>query len=391
MDTYTSQAELARRQRMMEAMQGRNTTGQGIGGGLANMLRGYRGGKENRAIEDAMRANESLRSSETQAITQALKNNAGGNLQGPPTRMGQAPSLQVQTPELQEFQLKQAMGQQTADQAHQRALEIANTRGANNERWGAVQYRMEDGKPVPYQTSNFGGHRDLDVENAVMPGSMQAYDPNSIATKGAADTQVNVNDITATAQPEANAAGLRVESEEAARTGALVDRQTRLANAEHQQQLELDINRRTAELESSEQKQELVNGWIDGAIDEADAFSTGFFGTALEYIPGTDAFDLVATVDSIKANVGFDKLQAMRDASPTGGALGQVSEFENRLLQATLGNLDNSQSKEQFVKNLNELRYQLDQIVNRGISSFDRDYNQGQSITDRADAILRGL
>jgi len=62
--------------------------------------------------------------------------------------------------------------------------------------------------------------------------------------------------------------------------------------------------------------------------------------------------DTAANIDTIKANVGFDKLQAMREASPTGGALGQVSDFENRLLQAVLSNLDQAQSEQQFLDNL---------------------------------------
>ena len=46
----------------------------------------------------------------------------------------------------------------------------------------------------------------------------------------------------------------------------------------------------------------------------------------------------------------------MRDASPTGGALGQVSERELALLQNSVAALEQSQSKEQFVRNLNIVR-----------------------------------
>ena len=63
-----------------------------------------------------------------------------------------------------------------------------------------------------------------------------------------------------------------------------------------------------------------------------------------------------ALLDTVEANIGFDKLQQMRAASPTGGALGQVSERENKLLQATYGSLSQSQSEEQFKRNLRRLR-----------------------------------
>lgn len=87
-------------------------------------------------------------------------------------------------------------------------------------------------------------------------------------------------------------------------------------------------------------------------LKESPNLTAGVGGSLLSGLPGTGARDFRALVDTVKANIGFDKLQAMRDASPTGGALGQVSEFENRLLQATLANLEQSQSPEQLEDNL---------------------------------------
>ena len=46
-----------------------------------------------------------------------------------------------------------------------------------------------------------------------------------------------------------------------------------------------------------------------------------------------------AMKDTVVSNIGFERLQAMRDASPTGGALGQVSDNELRLLSSALGSL----------------------------------------------------
>lgn len=84
--------------------------------------------------------------------------------------------------------------------------------------------------------------------------------------------------------------------------------------------------------------------------------TTGAAGAVMSNIPGTDAYDLGQLLNTIKANIGFDKLQAMREASPTGGALGQVSERENTLLQSVLGALEQSQSNEEFVYNLQRLK-----------------------------------
>jgi len=73
---------------------------------------------------------------------------------------------------------------------------------------------------------------------------------------------------------------------------------------------------------------------------------------AQSIIPGTDSFDLDRSLDTIKALIGFDALQKMRDASPTGGALGQVSEKEINFLQSVSGSLSIGQSTEQFRETL---------------------------------------
>ena len=78
----------------------------------------------------------------------------------------------------------------------------------------------------------------------------------------------------------------------------------------------------------------------------------GFFGNQLKEIAGTSATDVSALVTTIKSNIGFDKLQAMREASPTGGALGQVSNQEIDFLQSTLNNLNQRQSQPQFESQL---------------------------------------
>lgn len=80
---------------------------------------------------------------------------------------------------------------------------------------------------------------------------------------------------------------------------------------------------------------------VDSAYDYG-ALPTGVsqFGASMAAnVAGTAAYDLESILTTIRARIGFDKLQEMRQNSPTGGALGQVSDFENRLLQATEGNL----------------------------------------------------
>lgn len=94
-----------------------------------------------------------------------------------------------------------------------------------------------------------------------------------------------------------------------------------------------------------------------GAVDQADRIigtldntmklvghSTAGLGSVLANVPGTKAKDVQAALAMVKANLGFAELQAMREASPTGGALGQVAVQELMALQSTVAALDQAQS-----------------------------------------------
>lgn len=92
-----------------------------------------------------------------------------------------------------------------------------------------------------------------------------------------------------------------------------------------------------------------VNNWTAGA------------GSLLSSIPATEARDFKAQLDTLKANVAFGELTAMREASKTGGALGGIAIRELELLESALGALDQGQSPE-------SLKQQLQQVYN----SIDR-------------------
>jgi hypothetical protein len=99
-----------------------------------------------------------------------------------------------------------------------------------------------------------------------------------------------------------------------------------------------------------------VSETIDAALTLASPKTTGAAGKALSLLPGTDAFKLSGTLDTIKANIGFDRLQAMRDASPTGGALGQVAVQEINLLQATIAKIDQGLDDKALKSNLTTVK-----------------------------------
>ena len=122
----------------------------------------------------------------------------------------------------------------------------------------------------------------------------------------------------------------------------------------------------------------IVNDDVDIALEilgeDADGFlsnlanldlpAAGGIGNLLKNSPwSSDAKALRSRLDSIRANIGFDKLQNMREMSPTGGALGQVSEKELYFLQSTFGSLDQSISAKDLYYNLARLQYYYNNVI----------------------------
>lgn len=116
------------------------------------------------------------------------------------------------------------------------------------------------------------------------------------------------------------------------------------------------INELSAGEQAALTKANLVTATVDEALGQLKGATTGIFGATAGNIPGTRAFNLKRTLDTLEANIGFAELQAMRNASPTGGALGQVSERELDLLASVLGSLKTTQSKDQLRSNLESIK-----------------------------------
>lgn len=141
-------------------------------------------------------------------------------------------------------------------------------------------------------------------------------------------------------------------------------------------QLRVDLERAFPALEASFnntlEKKEIVDNLIDEVLPKVNLATAGF-ASLLDVIPGTPQADLAAQIQTIISNLGIDELQAMREASPTGGALGAISDKESEILQTTIANLRNSQSPTQLKRNLQHLKKVLNARQTRLQKAFDRD------------------
>lgn len=75
----------------------------------------------------------------------------------------------------------------------------------------------------------------------------------------------------------------------------------------------------------------------------------------LPNIPGGEAADAQAKLNTLKSQVAFGVLQDIRNNSKTGGALGAVSDAEGKRLEANLAALENAQSEAQMKESLKKI------------------------------------
>ena len=142
----------------------------------------------------------------------------------------------------------------------------------------------------------------------------------------------------------------------------MAETERRNAEMERRAQAKVDAAEQTAAekeamlRDSSLRRSEIVIGAAKKGLQQTNVFTAGLLGTVLNIIPGTPARNLERTVDTIKAQIGFDELQRMREASPTGGALGQIAVRELDFLQAAIASLSTDQTPAQLRENFRKVQ-----------------------------------
>lgn len=172
-----------------------------------------------------------------------------------------------------------------------------------------------------------------------------------------------------------------------AQSQANLERMRELAKGEAQRENER-ISNRTGMVVALNQAdnstaaiEELVQNSIEPLISN---WTTGTLGTFMSFIPGSDASDLEANLETLKAVAGFSELTALK---ARGGTLGALSEGERAALENLWGSLRNSQSPEAFRANLERYMIRVQQAWEAIALEFERVYRQ--SATD-AVAEFRG-
>lgn len=130
----------------------------------------------------------------------------------------------------------------------------------------------------------------------------------------------------------------------------------RLARQAQEQQREQ--HQQTERMSRNDLNSRMATGNVLQAIRNARRLATQGgtgFESLMARIPTTTARALDSELDPIRANLSFDRLQQMRDASETGGALGNVTERELAMLQATVASLDTGVDLPTFLDRLDRI------------------------------------
>lgn len=140
---------------------------------------------------------------------------------------------------------------------------------------------------------------------------------------------------------------------------------------------QLVTNKSWNALQAADQKTKLVLDEIKLAKPLVGDETTGVWASTKDLPlvgPSTKSGQLAQRLKTIKANIGFDELQQMRENSPTGGALGQVAVQEIDFLQSVLGSLEQAQTSADLNYNINRLETYLMTRADRRREAFAQDY-----------------
>lgn len=120
---------------------------------------------------------------------------------------------------------------------------------------------------------------------------------------------------------------------------------------------------------------------LQNAIDSTNAVAnspglSNITGPVMGRVPNItgQATNAQAHLDTLKAQIGVEVLNAMRAASKTGGAVGQVTEKEWPILQNQLGALQQSQTTGQFKQNLQVVQTTLRRMQDNARIAYEQTY-----------------
>ena len=116
--------------------------------------------------------------------------------------------------------------------------------------------------------------------------------------------------------------------------------------------------------------------------DRTKSMASGVVGAvgrmAAEQIPGTFQAENKEVIDRVIATLTLENLQAMRNNSPTGASLGNISDKDTGLMRDSATSLKNAQSPESFKKELVRLKNLQHDVIYGSKRVLEQKLNKGE-------------
>lgn len=270
---------------------------------------------------------------------------------------------------------------------------------------GMVQFTDANGQPITFDEGVPAHVREQILANPAafdaVPSGATASLPPAAGAPGGVSGVGGVNPFVGRS-PEEQAA-LTTAAEQRARLQFLPEQQTietagAVDRARQLGQVESDLAKSAGEskarlaLDQTTARQQRVDRLVESILPRV-GYATAGFASLTSALPGTPAHDMRKDLQTLQAIAGFDELNAMRASSPTGGALGNVTERELAFLQSVVSNIENSQSPEQLRRNLLTFQREVRNSWARVAQAYEQDYGagrqaQGQQPAQDIDALL---
>lgn len=215
--------------------------------------------------------------------------------------------------------------------------------------------------------SQFSGGNQLRTTQAVVPG------PSAFVGRSPEEQAALTEDARLRTQMA------YLPAQQAIETQGAVDRTRGVEQAKADIEKQAGRNKARLSLDQATARLSRVDDLVGSIMPRINATTAGWVGGRLANVDGTAAADLRRDIGTLQAIAGFDELNAMRAASPTGGALGNVTERELGFLQSVVRNIENSQSPEQLRRNLADFQRELRGSWQRVNDAYQQDYGQART------------
>jgi hypothetical protein len=239
-------------------------------------------------------------------------------------------------------------------------MSLADRLAASSGVQGKVQSYAEGGTPaiqnfnfetaLPDDKSKEGFRTYAQPDKIVMGGGV----PYSVGRQPGAQPRAVVDPATVAANTQANAGAKTAGTGEAKRM--------------------LDLPAATQRLANASNKMDRMSGLATKLADDDKLWEAVGLGQPIAKIPGTQGARIRAQLNTLRSQVGFAVLQDLRDNSKTGGAVGNVSDYEQKLLQNNLASLDENMSVADMREQLHSLADYAKGVKERVGNAFSDTY-----------------